>query len=85
MSKLFYDQEDTAIKIRKLRNMKGYKQEEFGILLGYADRFKVYRMESGKYEHSLYDLQRVADIFGVSLVDLIGKKEDNRNDSTEKD
>lgn len=59
--------------IRKLREELGMIQKELADLLG-IDRTSLSAYETGKRVPDIYMLCKIADIFGISLDTLIGRK-----------
>lgn len=59
--------------IRKLREERGMIQKELADLLG-IDRTSLSAYETGKRVPDIYMLCKIADIFGISLDTLIGRK-----------
>ena len=71
MSKWIYDKREIAENIRRYRKLKGYRQEDLGMLV-FSDRHKISRIENGKYEPKLYELIMIANALGVSPYDFQG-------------
>lgn len=66
--------------IRKLRKRLGYKQEQVAVFLGISyDVLSGY--ENGTTQVPVDKLEKIADLFGVELRDLLSKDE-NINDAT---
>jgi SOS-response transcriptional repressor LexA len=65
---------ETSKKLLRLRQSLGLTQEEFGNKLGVSNQF-ISQVESGKRNVGLRFLKKVADTFGVKLVNLIGERE----------
>lgn len=61
-----------AQKLKELRKAKKVTQQELSEALGYGYT-AVANYESGRNEPSLQDLVHIADFFGVSLDDLLGR------------
>ena len=58
--------------LRMLRESEKLKQSELAQRLGVTQR-KVSYWETGKIEPSLEDLWKIADCFGISVDELIGR------------
>ncbi len=58
-------------QLQQARKRKGLSQTEVGMALE-TDRFTVSKWENGKQEVRLQTLQRLADLYDVSLDELIG-------------
>ena len=59
-------------KIKELRLARGWSQDKLAQLVGYADKSMISRIENGKVDLSLPQLEEFAKIFGVPSADLIG-------------
>ncbi|MCH5596907.1 helix-turn-helix domain-containing protein [Niabella ginsengisoli] len=62
-----------GVNIKKIRNLKNYTQQDVGDVLGLT-RAAVSSYEEGRAEPKIETLVRSAQIFGVSIDDLINKK-----------
>jgi len=60
-------------RIKELREKNGYTQQEMAKNLGFV-RSTVCRIESGKIDISFETAVRIANLFNVSLDELIVKK-----------
>lgn len=56
--------------IKQLRQRVG-TQEEVANILGFSDKTAISKWESGKTMPKTKDLPRIAEVFGVSLLDLL--------------
>lgn len=64
-------------RISSLRNQKGLTQEKLSSLLDLS-RVSIVNIEKGRQKPSVYLLFRIAYIFNISIVDIVGdKKEGN--------
>lgn len=61
--------ENLGPKIKRLRNNRKWTQEEFAEILGYSDR-QIRRLEAHG-SNSLLVLENIADVFNISLEDLL--------------
>ncbi len=64
----------TAENIRTLRRKQGLSQEDLARLLGYTDRSSIAKIESGKVDLSQSKLEKLAEIFGTTVSEIIGIK-----------
>ena len=62
-----------STNLRTLREAEKLKQSELAQKLGVTQR-KVSYWETGKVEPSLEDLWKLADFFGLSVDELIGRR-----------
>jgi predicted transcriptional regulator/DNA-binding XRE family transcriptional regulator len=69
-------------RIRQLRSEQGKTLDELGVEIGRAAS-QVSAIENGKREPRLNELQRFADIFGVSLEDLVSGEPPSRRAALE--
>ncbi len=60
---------DFALRIKKLRQEKGYSQEKFALKID-MDRTYYASVESGKRNISLKNIKKIADGFEITLEDL---------------
>ena len=60
---------DFALRIKKLRQEKGYSQEKFALKID-LDRTYYASVESGKRNISLKNIKKIADGFEITLEDL---------------
>ncbi len=60
-------------RIRRLRREKKWKQKELASRIC-VDRTSLSAYENGKRLPDVYKLCRIADVFGVSLDELVGRK-----------
>lgn len=60
--------------IRTLRQKRSMSQEELAQLLGYRDRSSIAKIESGKVDLSQSRLEKFAEVFRVSVSQLMGLK-----------
>lgn len=60
-------------KIRQLRIERGWSQRELAEKVGYADKSMISRIENGKIDLKLPQLEEFARAFGIPSSDLIGK------------
>ena len=58
--------------IRDLRRKSGMNQMELAQLLGYTDRSSIAKIETGKVDISQTKLCQLAEIFGVTVEQLLG-------------
>lgn len=58
--------------IRALREKQGMSQEALAARLGYKDRSTIAKIESGKVDLSQSKLEAFAQVFGVSVLHLLG-------------
>ena len=58
--------------IRDLRRKSGMNQMELAQLLGYTDRSSIAKIETGKVDISQTKLRQMAEIFGVTIQQLLG-------------
>lgn len=58
--------------IRTLRQKQSMSQEELARLLGYRDRSSIAKIESGKVDLSQSRLEKFAEVFRVSVSQLMG-------------
>ena len=58
--------------IRTYRRKAGLNQTELAQLLGYTDRSSIAKIETGKVDISQTKLRQMAEIFGVSIQQLLG-------------
>ena len=58
--------------IRACRRKAGLNQEALARLLGYTDRSSIAKIETGKVDVSQSNLRRMAEIFGVTVEELLG-------------
>ena len=65
----------TAEIIRDLRLKQGLSQEELALSLGYTDRSSIAKIEAGKVDLSQSKLEKLAQIFSVSVSYLLGMEE----------
>ena len=68
-----------AKNIRMLRKQNGMTQDELATKLNKKSYTTVQKWESGVSEPSVSDTMRIAELFGVSMADLVG--EDMSNDT----
>lgn len=68
--KVKYDMKQAGLRIQRLRNQRGYTQEEFAKVLN-IDRSNLSRIESGKRSCSVDLFVQLSDLFNVSLDYLI--------------
>ena len=61
--------------IKQLRQLKDMSQKQVALALG-MDQPQYSRIESGKVEPTLSSLQKIADVFDVSLSELLREKMD---------
>ena len=61
-------------RIKELREKNGYTQQEVADSLNLESRSTVCRMESGKIDISFETAIKLANLFNVSLDELIVKK-----------
>lgn len=65
----------TAEIIRNHRVKRGMSQEELAQHLGYTDRSSIAKIESGKVDLSQSKLEKLAQVFCVSVSSLLGVEE----------
>ena len=58
--------------IRTYRRQRGLNQTELAQLLGYTDRSSIAKIETGKVDISQTKLRQMAQIFGVTIEQLLG-------------
>lgn len=58
-------------KIRRLRRSKDLTQSEFALAVGYRSLCSVSRLERGLGSLSIDRLERIAQVLGVPVADLI--------------
>jgi transcriptional regulator with XRE-family HTH domain len=66
---------DIAHRIKQLRTLKKLSQKQVAIQLG-IDQGQYSRIESGKVEPTLSSLQKVAQVFDISLSELLKEQGD---------
>lgn len=72
---MYYNLEESGKRIKKLRNTKGFKQEEIAELVGIAQSTYA-RIESGKKGASIDTLVALAEVLETTLdFIVIGKEE----------
>ncbi|WP_192822772.1 helix-turn-helix domain-containing protein [Rufibacter sp. LB8] len=66
-------------KIKELRERAGYKQEEFGNLLGLS-RSSVVNMERGRQNPSFYLIWKLSKVFDINMSYFTGENLSNSNE-----
>ena len=64
-------------KLKKIRNLNGYTQEELSEKLLIGDRIKISRIENGKQSMTANELIKFCSFFNISLDSLINDKKLN--------
>lgn len=59
-------------RIRQLRKERGWSQAELAEKVGYADKSMISRIENGKIDLKLPQLEEFAKVFGVPSSELVG-------------
>lgn len=59
-------------RIRELRKESGWSQAELAEKVGYADKSMISRIENGKIDLKLPQLEEFAKVFGVPSSELVG-------------
>ena len=67
-------------RIQKYRKMKGLSQEELGKLL-HISRQTISKWESNQSSPDIQSWKAMADIFGISLEELLDESKKNKNGS----
>ena len=70
---------DIAQRIKQLRNIKKLSQKQVATEIG-IDQGQYSRLESGKVEPTLASLQKIADVFEISLSELLKDNADLSED-----
>ena len=63
--------------IRTLRQKHDMSQEALAALLGYKDRSSIAKIESGKVDLNQSKLEKLTEIFSVSVAQLMGMRSDS--------
>jgi len=66
---------DISQRLKQLRNIKGLSQKQVANEIG-VDQGQYSRLESGKVEPTLSSLQKIADVFDISLSELLRDNSD---------
>jgi len=66
---------DISQRLKQLRNIKGLSQKQVATEIG-VDQGQYSRLESGKVEPTLSSLQKIADVFDISLSELLKDNSD---------
>ena len=61
--------------IKKLRIDKGWSQTELAIMVGYADKSMISKIEKGLVDLSSSQVRKFAEVFGVSTSELEGEQQ----------
>ena len=67
----------TAEKIKAYRRSHGLSQTKFAEMAGYANRSTVAKIECGQVDLPLSKLEKMAEIFGVPVSDIVGDSHSN--------
>lgn len=59
-------------RIKEYRQKNEWSQEELAKRVGYSDKSMISRIENGKIDLSRSQIAKFAEVFGVSISDLIG-------------
>lgn len=59
-------------RIRELRKERGWSQADLAEKVGYADKSMISRIENGKIDLKLPQLEEFAKVFGVPSSELVG-------------
>lgn len=73
-----------TVRLRKLREDKGYSQDDIGSLLGVSKQ-QYHRWETGKNKPSGETVTQLAKLFGVTTDYLLGRSDDPQERMTEDD
>lgn len=65
------DVERYGIKIAELRRAKGYSQLDLAVKTGYESWQSISNIERGRVEAPHSKLQKIADVLGVSLAEIM--------------
>lgn len=60
-----------AINLAYLRKKHGMTQQEISELIGLKDKSSISLVESGKYDLSIENLEKLADFFGVTMDQIV--------------
>jgi len=63
-------------KVRELRRVKGLSSDKLGELIGKDGSF-IRRLEGGKIKNIPDEIEDIAKVLGVSVVELLGDMEEN--------
>ncbi len=69
---------NTYERIRETRKSKGMTQTDLALKCGYADKSMISRIENGKVDIFLSNLEKIADALKVDPAYLMGWTEDAR-------
>ncbi|MBO7673659.1 MAG: helix-turn-helix transcriptional regulator [Atopobiaceae bacterium] len=64
-----------AANIKRLREERGLSKTDLGDLIG-TSHTAIYQYEAGQIVPRMNKIQQLADVFGVSVFELLGKKSD---------
>lgn len=62
----------TGDNIKRLRMIKGWSQQELADRMGYKHRSTIGKIETGTNDVTQATVVRFADVFGVSVKDILG-------------
>lgn len=57
--------------IKKFRKLNSWSQEELALKVGYTDRSIIAKIENGKIDLPLSKIQQFANVFGISVTELM--------------
>ena len=69
-----YDSKEIGNKIKKLRKISGYTQEEIAEKLDIGDRIKISRIENGKQSMTANEMIKFCELLNISLDSLINNE-----------
>ena len=69
-----YDSKEIGNKIKNLRKISGYTQEEIAQKLDVGDRIKISRIENGKQSMTANEMIKFCNLLNISLDSLINNE-----------
>lgn len=69
-----YDSKEFGNKIKNLRKISGYTQEEIAEKLDIGDRIKISRIENGKQSMTANEMIKFCELLNISLDSLINNE-----------
>ena len=69
-----YDNKEIGNRIKNLRKISGYTQEEIAEKLDIGDRIKISRIENGKQSMTANEMIKFCKLFNISLDSLINNE-----------
>ena len=69
-----YDSKEIGNKIKNLRKISGYTQEEIAEKLDIGDRIKISRIENGKQSMTANEMIKFCELLNISLDSLINNE-----------